>query len=255
MLEIRPLGAGNISMQLYNTARKSSANAAFQTPPTRMRSVPNIYSAPDCAGRYAHFGLERFSRSRTKRQIAREDRYRAMEKHGVPRSFGIRRSTPATGTYHRRRTIVHLRASWRHGAPLTCMESDTGTELWRFEYPTDYEDMYGYNNGPRSCPVVDGGTCLYLRCSGKVPLSECFGWDPVYGRWIRQARFNVVQNFFGTASTPIVKVIYSLLKLGVLHRAPRKICGHQTANHHQTARVSSLSTKRQAKWFTKSVTN
>ena len=46
----------------------------------------------------------------------------------------------------------------RHGdmARLTCMESDTGTELWRFEYPTDYEDMYGYNNGPRSCPVIDG---------------------------------------------------------------------------------------------------
>ena len=42
----------------------------------------------------------------------------------------------------------------RHGglARLTCMKSETGDELWRFEYPTDYEDLYGYNNGPRTCP-------------------------------------------------------------------------------------------------------
>ena len=35
----------------------------------------------------------------------------------------------------------------RHGglARLTCMKSETGDELWRFEYPTDYEDLYGYN--------------------------------------------------------------------------------------------------------------
>ena len=40
----------------------------------------------------------------------------------------------------------------RHGgfARLTCMKSETGEELWRFEYRTDYEDLYGYNNGPRN---------------------------------------------------------------------------------------------------------
>ena len=46
-------------------------------------------------------------------------------------------------------------ARYRDMARLSCLDSKTGTERWRFEYPTDYEDMYGYNNGPRCCPVVD----------------------------------------------------------------------------------------------------
>ena len=28
--------------------------------------------------------------------------------------------------------------------------------MWTCDYPTDYEDMLGYNNGPRATPVVDG---------------------------------------------------------------------------------------------------
>src|SRR3954467_10191089 len=38
----------------------------------------------------------------------------------------------------------------------SCLRAETGDPLWQFEYATDYEDMYGYNNGPRCCPVVDG---------------------------------------------------------------------------------------------------
>src|ERR1700722_2995860 len=46
----------------------------------------------------------------------------------------------------------------RHGdnARLTCMNSLTGVEHWRFEYPTSYRDKYNYNNGPRCSPVIDG---------------------------------------------------------------------------------------------------
>src|SRR5262249_54027429 len=41
-------------------------------------------------------------------------------------------------------------------ARLTAYRPDTAAELWRFEYPTDYRDKYGYDGGPRACPVVDG---------------------------------------------------------------------------------------------------
>src|SRR4051812_25309988 len=46
----------------------------------------------------------------------------------------------------------------RHGgqARLTAYHPDTAAELWRFEYPTEYRDRYGYDGGPRACPVVDG---------------------------------------------------------------------------------------------------
>src|SRR5207245_6858886 len=41
-------------------------------------------------------------------------------------------------------------------ARLTCLRPDSGEFLWKFEYPSDYEDFYGYDSGPRCCPVVDG---------------------------------------------------------------------------------------------------
>src|SRR5579872_2099426 len=41
-------------------------------------------------------------------------------------------------------------------ARVTCCEAATGKEVWKFEYPTAYVDRYGYEPGPRACPVVDG---------------------------------------------------------------------------------------------------
>ncbi len=40
----------------------------------------------------------------------------------------------------------------RHGdrARLTCLHSETGEEIWQTEYPTDYEDRYGFSNSPIS---------------------------------------------------------------------------------------------------------
>ena len=98
-------------------------------------------------------------------------------------------------------------------ARLTCMESDTGTELWRFEYPTDYEDMYGYNNGPRSCPVIDGERVYIFGVQGKL---HCLNVRDGTLLWKvdTAARYNVVQNFFGTASTPIVEEDLLIAQIG-----------------------------------------
>src|SRR5262249_6008946 len=47
-------------------------------------------------------------------------------------------------------------------ARLTCRQSETGKELWNFEYPTKYDDTFGYDNGPRCCPLIDGDR-VYLH--------------------------------------------------------------------------------------------
>ena len=38
---------------------------------------------------------------------------------------------------------------------VECLHAETGARHWRFRYATAYEDRYGYNNGPRSSPVID----------------------------------------------------------------------------------------------------
>ena len=103
----------------------------------------------------------------------------------------------------------------RHGdmARLTCLKSATGAELWRFEYPTDYEDMYGYNNGPRCCPVVDENRVYIFGTEGML---HCVRVSDGKGLWVvdTTAQFHVVQNFFGIASAPAVEGELLIVQIG-----------------------------------------
>ena len=103
----------------------------------------------------------------------------------------------------------------RHGnkARLTCLESTTGTELWRFEYPTEYEDMYGYNNGPRCCPVIDGDRVYIFGAAGML---HCVSVSDGKRLWKvnTTAEFHVVQNFFGIASAPAVEGELLIVQIG-----------------------------------------
>ena len=103
----------------------------------------------------------------------------------------------------------------RHGdmARLTCLESATGNELWRFEYPTDYEDMYGYNNGPRCCPVIDGDRVYIFGAEGML---HCVRVSDGEALWEVDtvAKFHVVQNFFGVASAPAIEGELLIVQIG-----------------------------------------
>jgi outer membrane protein assembly factor BamB len=89
-------------------------------------------------------------------------------------------------------------------ARLRCLRSDTGEFLWKSEYATDYEDFYGYDNGPRCCPVVDGDR-VYLY--GPEGMLHCVGAQDGKLLWKVDTRtdFGVVPNFFGVGSAPLVE--------------------------------------------------
>ena len=44
---------------------------------------------------------------------------------------------------------------------LSCFQSESGNELWQVDFPTRYQDINGYGDGPRSTPVIDGNR-VYL---------------------------------------------------------------------------------------------
>ncbi len=103
----------------------------------------------------------------------------------------------------------------RHGskARLTCMESATGDELWQFEYPTDYEDMYGYNNGPRCCPVVDDDRVYIFGAEGMLHCVRVSDGEELW-KVDTTTQFHVVQNFFGIASTPAIEGELLIVQIG-----------------------------------------
>ena len=39
---------------------------------------------------------------------------------------------------------------------LRAVDIETGDTQWKFDYKSDYRDLYGYDAGPRSSPLVDG---------------------------------------------------------------------------------------------------
>ena len=89
-------------------------------------------------------------------------------------------------------------------ARLTCLDSRTGELLWKFEYPTDYVDMLGYNNGPRSSPVIDEGLVYIFGAEGMLHCIRAEDGQLVW-KVDTAKKFAVVQNFFGVGSTPVVE--------------------------------------------------
>ncbi|MFV2066364.1 MAG: PQQ-binding-like beta-propeller repeat protein [Pirellulales bacterium] len=89
-------------------------------------------------------------------------------------------------------------------ARLTALKSETGENLWTFRYRANYEDMLGYNNGPRCTPVVDDDRVYIFGAGG---LLHCL--QVVDGRLLWKVdtakQYNVVPNFFGVGSTPLIE--------------------------------------------------
>jgi outer membrane protein assembly factor BamB len=88
-------------------------------------------------------------------------------------------------------------------ARLRCLNSETGKLLWKFEYPTRYRDRYGYDNGPRCCPVVDGDRVYIYGVDGMLHCVQAADGKLLW-KVDTVSDFGVEQNFFGVGSTPVI---------------------------------------------------
>ena len=88
-------------------------------------------------------------------------------------------------------------------ARVRCFNAETGEEIWTFEHESNYNDLYGYDKGPRASPVVDGD---YVYIFGVEGMLHCLVASTGKIVWKKNTseQFGVIQNFFGVASTPVV---------------------------------------------------
>jgi outer membrane protein assembly factor BamB len=87
---------------------------------------------------------------------------------------------------------------------VECLHPESGAREWDFRYPTDFEDRYGYNNGPRSSPVIDGDRVFTVGAQGQLHCLDTRSGRVIWKRLL-QSEYKVEQDFFGTASTPLVE--------------------------------------------------
>lgn len=89
-------------------------------------------------------------------------------------------------------------------ARLVCLNAETGEELWKHEYPTDYTDIIGYDGGPRCSPIIDGNRVYMFGAEGMLHCYNATTGDVLWK--IDTAKdFGVIQNFFGVGSTPVIE--------------------------------------------------
>ena len=98
-------------------------------------------------------------------------------------------------------------------ARLVCLKSETGEELWKFEYANEYEDMYGYGPGPRCCPVIDGDRVYLYGVEGMLICLKAADGTKLWE--VNTSKdFGVAQNFFGVGSTPVVEGDLLIVQVG-----------------------------------------
>jgi len=96
---------------------------------------------------------------------------------------------------------------------VECLYPETGSSRWQFRYPTSFEDRYGYNNGPRSSPVIDEERVFTTGAEGKL---HCLALASGKVLWKRDlaSEYRVHQDFFGTGSTPLVQGRLLIVNVG-----------------------------------------
>jgi len=103
---------------------------------------------------------------------------------------------------------------------VTCRNAGTGEVVWAADYPSKYEDYYGYEPGPRCCPVTDGERVYVHGVEGTLVCLAAADGKELW-RVDTRAKYHFHQNFFGVGSTPVVEGELLIVAVGGSPPGPR----------------------------------
>jgi len=109
------------------------------------------------------------------------------------------------------KVIVFHRVSGRE--IIEALDAATGKNVWSYEYPTAYRDDFGFDEGPRSAPVVSNGVVYTYGAEGVLSAGDLATGKK---KWTIAAnqKFGVKKGFFGTAGSPLVEQGRVILNVG-----------------------------------------
>jgi outer membrane protein assembly factor BamB len=96
---------------------------------------------------------------------------------------------------------------------VVCLDAKTGDQIWKFEYPTSYQDDFGFDDGPRATPTISAGRVYTFGPQG---LLHCLEFGTGKKLWMvdGQQQFAAGKGFFGMACSPLVEGDAVLLNIG-----------------------------------------
>ncbi len=91
----------------------------------------------------------------------------------------------------------------RFSERLSCLHSETGEEIWQVDFPTSFQDLGGYGDGPRSTPVIDGNRVFILSPAGMLRCLQCVDGKEIWEVDLK-ADFDCDLINYGVGTTPVV---------------------------------------------------
>ncbi len=106
--------------------------------------------------------------------------------------------------------IAHRQDDQEH---VDCLNAATGERVWRTSFEANYQDRFGFNNGPRATPTIAEGRVYVLGAAGHL---RCLDLKRGTTEWQidTHERFDVPEGFFGAAGSPLVHDARVLLNVG-----------------------------------------
>ncbi len=96
---------------------------------------------------------------------------------------------------------------------IECLDAKTGKAIWKFDYPTQYQDDFGFDEGPRATPAVADGKVYTYGAEGML---NCLDLATGTNIWQVDAQkdFHAPKGFFGIGCSPLVEGNAVLLIVG-----------------------------------------
>jgi len=96
---------------------------------------------------------------------------------------------------------------------VACLDARTGEPKWTKDYPTAYQDDFGFDEGPRATPCVAEGRVFTFGAEGML---SCLNLADGNMLWQVNTKneFHTRKGFFGAACSPLVEGNAVLLNVG-----------------------------------------
>ena len=96
---------------------------------------------------------------------------------------------------------------------VEAFDAANGKPIWRFAYPSQFRDPFGYSNGPRCTPLLSERFCYTFGAEGMLTCLDLKTGQLVWQRntpkeWV------IPEAFFGVGSTPVLEDDLLLVMVG-----------------------------------------
>jgi outer membrane protein assembly factor BamB len=98
-------------------------------------------------------------------------------------------------------------------AIVESLDAATGRRVWLAEYPTDYRDDFGFDEGPRATPAIAGDKIYTFGAEGVLQSLDFATGKRIWSVDTRQ-KFGTDKGFFGAVCSPLVENGRVLMNVG-----------------------------------------